>query len=99
MNVGSAFIAAFLKVIYEILDFYIWALVISAVLSWLAAFNVINTRNQLISLIGDFLFRITEPPLRQIRRFIPMVGGLDLSPLVLIFAINFLQSFIRNLVI
>ena len=99
MNISGAMIAAFLRVTYEILDFYIWALIISAVLSWLVAFNIINTRNRLIAFVGDFLYRITEPALRQVRRVIPVMAGLDLSPLALIFAINFLQYFIRYLVV
>jgi YggT family protein len=97
MNVGPAVIAALLEVIYYILDFAMWALILSAILSWLAAFNLINTRNRLIQVMGDFLFRLTEPLLRPIRRVVPPVGGLDLSPLILIFAIMFLQSFIRHL--
>lgn len=99
MNVSSAFVAAFLKVTYEILDFYIWAIIISAGLSWLVALNVINTRNRFVVIVGDFLFRITEPLLQPIRRVLPTMGGLDLSPLALIFIINFLQYFIRYLVL
>ncbi|MFY9288905.1 MAG: YggT family protein [Alphaproteobacteria bacterium] len=90
---------ALLEVIYIVLDFYIWALIIGAVLSWLVAFNVINPHNKFVRMIGDFLFRITEPLLRPIRKYLPVMGGLDLSPLVLIFIIFFLQSFIRHLVI
>ena len=99
MNAGNAIVAAFLEVIYAILDFYIWALIIGAVMSWLVAFNIINTHNRFVQVIGDFLFRITEPLLRPIRKALPMMGGLDLSPLVLIFIIYFLQSFIRHLVL
>ncbi len=99
MNAGNAFLAATLEVIYAVLDFYIWALIIGAVMSWLVAFNIINTHNRFVQVIGDFLFRITEPLLRPIRRIVPMMGGLDLSPLILIFTIMFLQSFIRHLVL
>jgi YggT family protein len=97
MNAGNAIIAAFLEVTYAVLDFYIWALIIGAILSWLVAFNIINTRNRFVQVIGDFLYRITEPLLQPIRRVVPMMGGLDLSPLILIFIIYFLQSFIRHL--
>jgi YggT family protein len=97
MNVGNAMIAAILELVYAILDFYIWALVIGAVLSWLVAFNIINTHNRFVQVVGDFLYRITEPLLKPIRRIIPVMGGLDLSPLVLIFLVMFLQSFIRHL--
>ncbi len=99
MNAGNAVLAALLELIYAILDFYIWALIIGAVMSWLVAFNIINTHNRLVQVVGDFLYRITEPLLRPIRRIVPMMGGLDLSPLVLIFIIMFLQSFIRHLVL
>jgi YggT family protein len=98
MNVVSATTAALLEVVIAILNFYIWVLIVSAVLSWLVAFNVINTHNRFVQMIGDFLFRITEPVLRPIRRVLPTMGGLDLSPLVLIFIIMFLESFIRHLV-
>lgn len=99
MTVSSAFISAILEIIYLLLNLYIWALIISAVLSWLVAFNIINTHNRFVQVVGDFLYRITEPALRPIRRLLPIMGGLDLSPLVLIFIIIFLQSFIRNLMI
>lgn len=99
MNAGTAILSAILEVTYAILDFYIWVLIIGAVLSWLVAFNIINTRNRLVQVVGDFIFRITEPLLHPIRRMLPAMGGLDLSPLVLIFIIYFLQSFIRHLVL
>lgn len=76
-----------------VIGIYIWILIASAVLSWLVAFNVINTRNRAVYLIGDFLYRITEPALRPIRRFLPQIGGMDLSPVVLIL----LLIFVRNL--
>ncbi len=99
MNAGNAVIAAFLEVVYAILDFYIWALILGAILSWLVAFNIINTHNRFVQVVGDFLYRITEPLLRPIRNALPMMGGLDLSPMILIFIIYFLQSFIRHLAI
>lgn len=99
MNAGNAIFAALLEVTYAILDFYIWVLITGAILSWLVAFNILNTHNRLVQVVGDFIFRITEPLLRPIRRVVPMMGGLDLSPLILIFIIIFLQSFIRHLVL
>lgn len=99
MNAGNALYAALLEVTYAVLDFYIWALIISAVLSWLVAFNILNTRNRFVQVVGDFLFRMTEPLLRPLRRIIPSIGGMDLAPLALIFIIMFLQSFIRHLVL
>jgi YggT family protein len=63
-------------------------------LSWLVAFNVVNDRNPIVSQIGDFLYRITEPALRPIRRILPNLGGIDISPIILILGL----FFIRNLV-
>jgi YggT family protein len=89
---------ALLDVIMYILEFYVYVLIGSAILSWLIAFNVVNTRNQFVSTISDILYRLTEPVLAPIRRFIPPFGGLDLSFLVLWFAIIFIQRvIIRNL--
>ena len=98
MPVGKALISAFLEIVYAVLDFYVWALIIGAVLSWLVAFGVVNPYNRVVHVVGDFLARITEPLLAPIRRHLPSMGGMDLSPLVLIFALYFLQSFIRHLV-
>ena len=79
------------------IDLYIWVIIIGAILSWLIAFNVLNTTNQLVYTIADFLYRITEPPLRPIRRFMPNLGGIDISPIVLILGLIFLQMVIGNL--
>jgi YggT family protein len=98
MDAGNAFFAAMLDVISIVLNFYIWALIIGAVLSWLVAFNVVNNHNRVVQVVGDFLYRITEPLLRPIRRVIPSINGIDLSPLVLIFIIYFVQSFLHRLV-
>lgn len=69
-----------------------WMVIIQAIMSWLVAFGVINTRNRLVYLIGDFLYRLTEPLLRPIRRILPDLGGIDLSPVVLLLAIVFAQN-------
>ncbi len=82
-----------LQLISTVITLYIWALIISAVLSWLVAFNVINTGNRFVYMVGDFLYRITEPALRPIRRFIPLLGGIDISPVVLILILIFLRNF------
>jgi YggT family protein len=85
--------------INELLNLYLILLFVSAILSWLVVFNVVNTRNPVVSIIGDFLYRITEPLLKPIRRYVPNVGGLDLSFLVLIVIIWFIQQvIIGNLV-
>lgn len=78
--------------INTILDLFFWVLILSAILSWLVAFNIVNTRNRVVYLIGDFLYRITEPVLRPIRRVLPNLGGLDLSPIVVLLAISFIQN-------
>jgi YggT family protein len=85
---------AVLDIVLIILDLYVWLLIASAILSWLIAFNVVNTRNQLVSAISEFLFRITEPVLAPIRNALPSLGGLDISPIVLILIIMFIQRVI-----
>ena len=86
---------ALLDVIMIVLDLYIWLLIAAAVLSWLIAFNVVNVRNQFVGLIADFLYRITEPVLKPIRGMMPNLGGLDISPVILILLIYFIQNVIR----
>ena len=85
---------AVLDVILLILQIYVWLLIAAAVLSWLIAFNVVNTRNQVVAMIADFLFRITEPVLRPIRAIMPNLGGIDVSPIIVILLIFFLQNVI-----
>ena len=69
---------------------YIWVIIGSAILSWLVVFNVVNVRNRFVYQLGRFLDAITEPALRPIRRVVPLLGGIDLSPIVLIFGLQFL---------
>ena len=83
-----------LDVVEVILNLYVWLLIASAILSWLIAFNVVNTRNQFVAGIAEFLYRITEPVLAPIRRSLPSLGGLDISPIVLILIIYLMQSVI-----
>ncbi len=64
------------------MQLYVWLLIAAAVLSWLVAFNVVNARNQFVAMIGDFLYRVTEPVLRPIRNSLPNLGGIDISPIV-----------------
>ena len=85
---------ALLDVIVILLQLYIYLLIAAAVLSWLIAFNVVNTRNQVVAMVGDFLYRITEPLLRPIRSMMPNLGGIDVSPVILILIIFFLQNVI-----
>lgn len=90
---------AIANLISTVIGLYMWAVIISIVLTWLVQFNVINTSNRLVYQIGDFLYRITEPVLRPIRQLIPSVGGLDLSPLIVILILGFLQQFIPGLLL
>jgi len=84
----------FLWLVDTIIDIYIWIMIASAVLSWLVAFNVVNTRNPIVANIGEFLYRVTEPALRPIRSFLPNLGGIDVSPVILIIGLLFLKQFI-----
>ena len=86
-----------LRIVIVAIDLYIWAVIISAVLTWLVHFGVVNTRNQFVSMIGEFLWRLTEPALRPIRRFVPNMGGIDISPIVLILLLWFAQMVIGNI--
>jgi YggT family protein len=87
---------AILDVILLILQIYVWLLIASAILSWLIAFNVVNTHNQFVATVADFLWRITEPVLRPIRNILPNLGGIDISPIILILIIFFIQSVITR---
>jgi YggT family protein len=75
-----------------VITLYMWVIIISAILSWLIAFDVINRRNQFVNMIAESLHRLTEPALRPIRRNMPDFGGLDISPVVLILALIFLRD-------
>ena len=85
---------AILDVILIVLQLYVWLLIASAILSWLIAFNVVNTRNQFVDMAGNFLWRITEPVLRPIRSILPDLGGIDISPVVVILIIFLIQRVI-----
>ena len=88
---------AFLWLISTVIELFIWCLIISAILSWLIAFNVVNTQNRIVFMIGDFLHRITEPALRPIRRLLPNLGGIDISPIVLLLLLVFIQRLLIEL--
>ncbi len=81
-----------LSFIAMVITLYIWVLIISAILSWLIVFDVVNRRNRAVYLISDSLHRLTEPVLRPIRRRLPDLGGLDISPVVLILGLIFLRD-------
>ena len=88
-----------LGLIIKAVDIYIWVLVIAVILNWLAAFNVINMSNRFIYMVGDFLYRITEPDLRRIRAFMPDLGGVDVSPVVLILILWAVQSMLIRVIV
>jgi YggT family protein len=85
---------ALIWLIDTLIDLYIWLLIGQAILSWLLAFGVINRYNRAVALIGDFLYRVTEPALRPIRSFLPNFGGIDISPIILILLLMFLRKLI-----
>ena len=80
-----------------ILDIYSWVIIASAVVSWLVAFGVVNVRNQVVRVIVDSLYRLTEPVLRPLRRVLPNLGGIDISPVLLILLLIFIQDMIARL--
>ena len=84
----------FVWLVITVIDLYIWIVIIGVVLSWLVAFNVVNSSNRLIYMIGDFTHRFTNPVLNRIRRYIPNIGGMDISPVLLLICLIFLQRLI-----
>jgi YggT family protein len=85
-------VVSILLLVNIVLTLLTWVIIASAILSWLVAFNVVNTRNPVVQTIGDVLARITEPLLAPIRRFVPNLGGLDVSPVVAILLLWLLQD-------
>jgi YggT family protein len=85
---------AILDVVVIVLNLYTWLLIASAILSWLIAFNVVNTRNQFVASVAEFLYKITEPVLRPIRNMMPNFGGLDISPIIVILIIILIEKVI-----
>ena len=75
-----------------VLDLYIWVIIASAILSWLIAFNVVNTSNRVVFTVADMLYRVTEPALRPIRSILPNLGGIDISPVILILFLLFIRD-------
>ncbi len=85
---------AVVQVVLLILNILWWIIIVSAILSWLLAFNILDYRNNFVRTVSDTLYRMTEPLYRPIRRILPNLGGLDLSPLVVLIAIFFIQQLI-----
>ncbi|HWK64199.1 MAG TPA: YggT family protein [Rhizobiaceae bacterium] len=89
---------ALIQTLVLALDIYWWLLIAAAIFSWLYAFNVVNSRNQFVGSIGNFLYRVTEPALRPIRRYLPDLGGIDISPIILLLIIFFIRQFLLTTV-
>jgi YggT family protein len=83
-----------LSFISYLLWLYVYVLIAAAIMSWLVAFNVVNPRNPAVAMIGEFLYRITEPVLRPIRTMLPNLGGIDVSPLIVVLIIMFITNVI-----
>ena len=92
-------ILALYSLIQTIIQIYIWVLIISAVMSWLVAFDLLNVRSRAVQSIRVVLFRLTEPLLSPIRRFLPDLGGIDISPVILIVLLWFVSDLLRQLLI
>ena len=87
---------AIVWLIVTVIDLYFWVIIAAAILSWLVAFNVVNPRNQVVATLGEALFRMTEPALAPIRRFMPNLGGIDISPVILLLLLGFLKILILD---
>ena len=83
-----------LSLFNDIVNLYIWILVINAILSWLVAFNILNTGNRFVYSVLEFSYKLTNPALNLIRRYLPNLGSIDISPVILILGLNFLRNFI-----
>ena len=90
------FVDFFAYILFQLLQFYKYAVIIYVIISMLVSFNIINTNNKIISIIMDFLFRLIEPLLRIIRKVIPIFGAIDISPVILIILIEAFQYIITK---
>lgn len=86
-----------LRLAVVVIDLYMWVVIIGVILSWLVQFRVVNLSNRFVYTVGEFIHRLTEPALGPIRRLLPNLGGLDLSPLVLILLLYFLKDVLIRL--
>ncbi len=88
----GGFLIPFVELVRYIIYLYEIIIIVSVVLSWLITFGVVNTYSRAVAMIGDFLYRATEPALRPIRRLLPNLGGLDISPIVLLLLLWFIDA-------
>ena len=94
----DVFAGPVLKLLVTVVDLYVWIVVIGVILSWLTAFNVVNSSNRFVYIVSDFIHKITEPALRPIRNILPVMGGFDLSPIALILILMLVQDVLINLI-
>ena len=85
---------AVVLLIERIIDLYVWVLIINVIFSWLVAFNVLNTQNRFVNSILEVTYKLTDPPLNYIRKFLPNLGSIDISPIILILALIFIKDLI-----
>ncbi len=90
---------ALAKLINAVVQIYIFVLIVQVVMSWLIAFNVVNTRNRFVFMVADVTYKLTEPLLRPIRKILPNFGGIDVSPIVLILLLYFLRDLLFEYVV
>jgi|TARA_B110000444_G_scaffold216220_1_gene214547 YggT family protein len=81
----------------NVVSLYIWVLITNAIISWLVAFNVLNTSNRFVYSVLEISYKLTEPPLSFIRKYIPSIGSIDISPIILILGLMFLRNLIFEL--
>jgi len=89
---------AFILLLDRIIYLYVWVLIINAGISWLIAFSVLNTQNRFVYSVLEFTYKLTDPLLNYIRRFLPNLGSIDISPVILILLIYFVRDLIKNIV-
>jgi YggT family protein len=87
----GGFLVPIIRILIALIDLYWWVVIIAAVVSWLIAFGVINTHNRAVARLVDFLYRATEPALRPIQRIVPNFGGIDISPVILLLILWFIE--------
>lgn len=89
---------ALLNLIHTVIQIYVWILIGSAIMSWLIAFNVVNTYNRVVATLSELFYRLTEPVLRPIRSVLPHLGGIDISPVIAILLLYFINNLIYEYV-
>lgn len=97
MQLFTGILSDLLQIVFWIIDIYVFIVVAVVIMSWLIAFGVLNRHQPIVQQINDVLLRLTEPALRPIRRFMPNLGGLDISPIILIIGLQFLKQMISRL--